>query len=95
MSTVYCRCGCGRELTPFQIKKKGKYASKACEARWRRYNSDKYKLYARPNSKYSYLGEKECLNYNDDDIKCVMCYEQELYFDKKCRREPNKNENQR
>lgn len=93
MSTVYCRCGCGRELTPYQIRKKGKYATKACEARWRRRNSDKYKLYARPNSKYSYLGEQECLNYNDEDIKCVMCYEQELYSNKNCRRIPKKHEN--
>lgn len=90
MSEVLCRCGCGKALTPYQIRKKGKYASKACEARWRRYNSEKYKLYARPNSKYSYLGERECTNYNDENIKCVMCYEQELYHDKKCRGIPTK-----
>ena len=87
---VYCRCGCGKQLTLYQIKKHSKYASKACEARWRRYNSDKYNVNARPNSKYSYLGERECLDYNDSDIKCVMCYEQELYVNKKCRRDPRK-----
>ena len=95
-STVYCKCGCGKKLTPYQIRKKGKYASKACEAKWKRWhNSEKYKLYARPNSKYSYLGEKECLNYNDSDLKCVMCYEQELFYAKECRSVPKKNENER
>ena len=90
MSEVLCRCGCGKALTPYQIRKKGKYASKACEARWRRHNSVKYRLYARPENKYSYLGEKNCLDYNDNNIECVMCYEQEKFQSKKCWRSPNK-----
>lgn len=88
MSTVFCKCGCGKPLTAYQIRKHGKYASRACQARYRRNNPDKYKLYANSNSKYSYVGEKKCLNYNDEDIKCVMCYEQDLYLNKDCRRNP-------
>lgn len=38
--------------------------------------------------RYAYNGKAKCLNYNDDDIKCVMCFEQELYSQKTCLNTP-------
>ena len=64
-------------------KKKGHYKKKKI------YPSQQvYELKMDINDRYYYDGKSKCLNYNDDDIKCVMCFEEELYMKKSCRVKP-------
>lgn len=37
---------------------------------------------------FSYEGSSKCLNYDDNNINCVMCFENEIYMNKKCRKIP-------
>ena len=65
-------------------KKKGHYNKK------KTYLSQQvYELKMDINDRYYYDGKSKCLNYNDDDIKCVMCFEEELYMKKSCRVKPH------
>ena len=47
-------------------------------------SQDVYNLKMDVNDRYFYNGKSKCLNYNDEDINCVMCYENCLWRTKKC-----------
>lgn len=67
-------------------KKKGPYKKKK-----KVYPSqDVYELKMDINDRVYYNGKSKCFNYNDDDIKCVMCFENEEYVNKSCRCKPKK-----
>ena len=66
----------GVKRAPYKKKKK-KYLSQMIDS-----------LKMDINDRFYYDGKSKCLNYNDDDIKCVMCFEEELYIKKSCRVKP-------
>lgn len=48
------------------------------------YNREKQEVFER-DVDYT-LGKKYCKSYNNDNIKCVMCLEQNLKFSKTCKK---------
>lgn len=99
---VKCKCGCGKRLTLQQKKWGCVYASRECANRVKGaaavgVKRGPYKVYAENTNgrklKYerngvSYQGKKVCLNYDDANVMCVVCYEQALYRAKGCRVKP-------
>lgn len=53
-------------------------------------SQDVYNLKMDINDRYFYNGKSKCLNYNDDDIKCVMCFENDKYNKQICRIKPKR-----
>ena len=96
---VFCKCGCGKELTLQQKKWGCVFASNKCSNRIKGdarvgVKRGKYTHYADNNqgrkllyekNGISYQGKTVCLNYDDDDLQCVICYEQSLFRKKSCR----------
>ena len=97
-AVVYCKCGCGRKLTKKQKQLGGIYASMKCANRQqakdrtgiKRGPYDKSKSfgytrrYTYEKDGVSYRGKDVCLDFNNYDIACVMCYEQGLFRKKEC-----------
>jgi len=85
---VYCKCGCGLKLSGRKIKNGRIFYNKKHSAIYHGKLRKGTKLGPYKNIKadrdvdYS-MGSMYCKKYNDDDINCVMCYEQ--YLDKECR----------
>lgn len=105
-AVIKCKCGCGKELTLQQKKWGCEYASSKCanrvkgEARKGKKRGP-YKGFADnhqgrkleyASNGLSYRGKKVCLNYDDERIECVICYEQSLFRKKACRVKGNKDE---
>lgn len=98
-AVVYCKCGCGRKLTKRQKQVGGVYASMKCANRKQAkertgkkrgpYNKKKEKgatrRYIYEKDGVSYRGTDVCLNFNNENITCVICYEQGLFRKKECR----------
>ena len=64
-------------------KKKGPYKKK------KTYPSQQvYELKMDVNDRYFYDGKSKCLNYNDNDINCVMCFENAECKFRNCFKEP-------
>ena len=96
---VFCKCGCGKELTLQQKKWGGIYATRKCANRMKglkekgikkgKYQGFADGAYGRQlryqKNGVSYQGKSVCLNYDDTNINCVICYEQGLYRAKSCR----------
>ena len=68
----------GVKRAPYKKKKK-KYLSQMIDS-----------LKMDINDRFYYDGKSKCLNYNDEDIKCVMCFENETYAKQKCRVKPKR-----
>lgn len=87
---VYCKCGCGKRIGHQKAKKGRVFLNKKHSALFREMQKrqDKpskiKKEVKRIKIDYKY-GTNYCKKYNDDDIKCVMCYEQDLKSFKTCK----------
>lgn len=83
MTEVYCKCGCGLRLSNQKVKRGSIFYNKKHSAAYHGRLRKGTKLGPYRNVKgdkdvdYS-LGTRYCKNYNNDDIKCVVCYEQNL-----------------
>lgn len=72
MSEVYCKCGCGRRISHYKAKKGQIFYNRICS---NNYNL-KNRVYKKNVNKDFYKwGKKYCKNYNDEKLKCVICYE--------------------
>lgn len=86
---IRCKCGCGRRM-PFKKLKEGiVFYNENCEQWYNKIGKNlgkKRRQYRYPSryiskpkdtveDRYSYNGNKYCKNYQDDNICCVMCYE--------------------
>lgn len=88
---VLCACGCGRELSKTKLKRKQRFINRKHAAKWHgmqrkgtKLGPYKKTLQNADSREVDYsLGCKYCKKYNNNDIKCVVCYEQ--YLDKECR----------
>ncbi|MBQ2174814.1 MAG: hypothetical protein II453_07095 [Alphaproteobacteria bacterium] len=86
-----CACGCGKDLPKNKEERGGRFYNRKHAAKWRADQRRGTKLGpyrkvrqdAESRDVDYNLGPKYCKKYNNDDIKCVMCYEQ--YQDKECR----------
>jgi hypothetical protein len=88
---ILCACGCGKKVPNNKERRGGRFYNCKHAAKWRADQRRGKKLgpYRKVRQDagsrdvdYN-LGPKYCKKYNNDDIKCVMCYEQ--YQDKECR----------
>lgn len=79
---IYCKCGCGKLLSADVLARGGMFVNRKHLAKYRKgrklgpYKRLKQKVFE-GDIDYS-LGKKHCKKYNNDDIKCVMCLEQNL-----------------
>lgn len=73
-------------------KARGPYKKKKKEVvKTPKFESQKvYNLKMDINDRYYYDGCAVCKAYNDNDIKCVMCFEKEEYVGRSCRVRPSK-----
>jgi len=87
MIEIYCKCGCGKRIGHQKAKKGRVFLNKKHSAIYRERNKKQKKeatdSFWKRKINYN-LGTDYCKKYNNDDIKCVVCYEQELKNTKGC-----------
>ena len=90
MTKVYCKCGCGKVMPNSKLKLGCVFYSRRHYGVYRTKISLQGKEYkaVKKNKQerhinYS-LGKGYCKKYNNENIKCVVCYEQDLKCDKGC-----------
>lgn len=91
---IYCACGCGK-LVPVLKQRRGGICKNRRHAAVYRNKQRKLLAHKSNNRKKQdkfagYCGQKSCLNYDDNDIQCVMCFENEWYVKKPCRVKPKR-----
>lgn len=92
---VLCACGCGKKLSNRAIRSKSKFINRNHYAKYREKMRAENGYYKRlkPKSNPSdrkilyELGDKFCKDYDNDNIKCVMCIENNLEKPEKCNKE--------
>lgn len=98
---IYCKCGCGKELSN-KKKKKGNlffnviHANRYHNALRKGKKIGPYKkkttyisrIIDTPkmdiNDRFYYNGSSKCVGYNDNNIECVMCFEENMFRKKDC-----------
>jgi len=93
---VYCKCGCGKILSNKKLKQGGIFYNHTCANRFnsrKRCENNHKKEHQKAlrmdiNDRFFYNGKSKCANYDDNNIKCVMCFEKEEYLKKDCRVKP-------
>ena len=89
---MLCACGCGKELSNQKVKRGQRFLNKKHSAKYHGQLRKGTKLGPYKNVDcdrevdYS-LGTKYCKKYDNNDIKCVMCYENCQKDDGKCHKE--------
>lgn len=84
MEEKYCE-NCGKQIPHRKMRWKPRFCSIACANRWKAVNVIKGMKYKKRkekekkvNTDYYKRGSEYCKNYNDNDIKCVVCYERRI-----------------
>lgn len=81
MEERFCK-KCGKLIDPKKYKDKPIFCSIKCANQWKAVNVMKGKKYKKRsevekpfNGDYYKRGKEYCKNYDDNDLKCVVCYE--------------------
>ena len=84
MQEKYCE-QCGKIIYLDKLKYKPRFCSRLCANRWKAVNVIKGMKYKKRKEKeqpinmdYYNRGKQYCKNYNDEDIKCVVCYDRRI-----------------
>ena len=81
-----CRCGCGNEIPRRKLLRGALFVNRAHFMKWRSKQIE-LGIYSpakprRDSDDYGFIdyskGVEYCKDYNNDDIKCVVCFEQHL-----------------
>ena len=69
----YCKCGCGRRIPHYKVRRGQVFYNCFCSNNFNSKKNKKYKQ--KTNTDFYKGGKKYCKNYNDDLLRCVICYE--------------------
>ena len=81
---VLCACGCGKEIANKKAKRGGRFFNQKHAARWRGMmrkgtHLGPYRNVSGDRSVDYSKGKEYCKDYDNEDIICVMCYENNRY----------------
>ena len=88
MQEKYCE-QCGKRIVHKKLKYNPRFCCRACANIWNGAHVFKGMKYQKRkpkeqpiNNDYYKRGKQYCKNYNDEDIKCVVCYERRILDNK-------------